>query len=241
MSDVEQIQWEEARSAVYGFFSQAFIRGPSRQFLGALISDEGTANLREIFPDAAYRQELAQVRLEAQKGRLTLEEAVLDFEALFRIPGPRYLSPYESVYRSQAARGWGSLCGPETAAVERLYLKEGLGPNAGFTELPDHVGVELEFMAYLCRKTLDAMQAGDAATAQEYQHQQYCFFMEHVGPWVRLLAERLASQAQTSLYRFLGNFLNLFLELEDNLLFRPIGEQRVGRATDASLPQGVGQ
>jgi len=26
---------EEARSAVYGFFSQAFIRGPSQQFLKA--------------------------------------------------------------------------------------------------------------------------------------------------------------------------------------------------------------
>ena len=76
---------------------------------------------------------------------------------------------------------------------------------------------------------------------QEYHHQQYCFFMEHLGPWVRLLAERLASQAQTSLYRFLGNFLNLFLELEGNLHFRSEGEQPLGRATDASLQQGAGQ
>lgn len=241
MRDREQIQWEEARSALYGFFSQAFIRGPSQQFLAALISDEGTMNLREIFPDAAYRQELAQVRLDAREGRLTLEGAVLDFEGLFRVPGIRYLSPYESVYRSQVSGGRGCLCGPEAAAVERLYLREGLGPNTGVTELPDHVGVELEFMAFLCRKAIEAMQAGDAAIAQDYHHQQYCFFMEHVGPWVGLLAERLASQAQTSLYRFLGNFLNLFLELEGNLLFLPGGEQPVGRATDASLAQGVGQ
>jgi len=241
MRDIEQIQWEEARSALYGFFSQAFIRGPSQQFLAALISDEGTMNLREIFPDAAYRQELAQVRLESREGRLTLEGAVLDFEALFRIPGTCYLSPYESVYRAQGAGGRCRLCGPEAAAVERLYLKEGLGPSGKFSELPDHVGVELEFMAFLCRKAIEAIKAGDAATAQEYHHQQYCFFMEHVGPWVRLLAERLASQAQTSLYRFLGNFLNLFLELEGNLLFLPGGEQPVGRVTDASLAQGVGQ
>ena len=33
MTDGEQIQWEEARSAVYGFFSQAFLRGPTQQFL----------------------------------------------------------------------------------------------------------------------------------------------------------------------------------------------------------------
>ena len=220
MTNAEQIQWEEPGARSDGFFSQAFIRGPSRQFLWALSADEGTANLREIFPDVAYRQELAQVRLDVREGRLTLEEAILDFEALFRVPGSRYLSPYESVYRSQADRGWGSLCGPEAAAVERLYLKEGLGPSGEFSELPDHVGVELEFMAFLCRKAVEAMHAGDAATVQEYHHQQYCFFMDHVGPWVGLLAERLTSLAQTSLYRFLGNFLHLFLELEGNLIFR---------------------
>jgi TorA maturation chaperone TorD len=242
MTNAEQIQWEEAMSALYGFFSQAFLRGPSQQFLAALISDEGTANLREIFPDASYQQELAQVGLEAREGRLTQEEAALDFEALFRVPGSRYLSPYESVYRAQSAGGWCRLCGPEAAAVERLYLKEGLGPNAGFSELPDHVGVELEFMAVLCRKALEAMQAGDAATAQEYRHKQYCFFMEHLGPWIRLLAERLASQAQTSLYRFLGNFLNLFLELEGNLHFRPEGAHPGMIAADRGQPeQGVGQ
>jgi TorA maturation chaperone TorD len=242
MTDAEQIQWEEARSAVYGFFSQAFIRGPSQQFLKALISDEGTANLREIFPDAAYQQELAQVRLDAREGRLTLEGAVLDFEALFRVPGSRYLSPYESVYRSKTASGWGCLCGPETAAVERLYLKEGLEPSDEFAELPDHVGVEMEFMAFLGLKTVEAMQAGDAATTQDYHHQQYCFFMEHVEPWVGFLAERLASQAQTSLYRFLGNFLSLFLELEGNLHFREVGVPAAVTTMDRCQPEhGVGR
>ncbi|MGB8993425.1 MAG: molecular chaperone TorD family protein [Desulfobaccales bacterium] len=241
MTNAEQILWEEARSAVYGFFSQAFIRGPSQQFLAALISDAGAENLREIFPDAAYRQELAQVRLDVREGGLTLEGAALDFEALFRIPGPHYLSPYESVYRSQSAGGRGCLCGPEAAAAERLYLRAGLEPTAGFSELPDHVGVEMEFMALLCRKAVDAMRTGDRATAQEYHHQQYCFFTEHIGTWVGLLAERLASQAQTSLYRFLGNFLNLFLELEGNLHFRPGGQWLLGRATDASLARGVRQ
>jgi TorA maturation chaperone TorD len=240
MTNAEQIQWEEARSTVYGFFSQAFLRGPSQQFLTALIADEGVANLRDVFPDAAYQQELAQVRLESREGRLTLEEAVLDFEALFRVPGASYLSPYESVYRAQSAGGWCRLCGPEAAAVEQDYLGEGLEPSQGCSELPDHVGVELEFMSQLCRQAAAALGAGDPA-AQQYQLKQQHFFREHLGTWGGQLAERLASQAQTSLYRFLGNFLNLFLELENNLHFRPGGEQPVGRATKPSRQQGVGQ
>lgn len=89
MTNAEQIQWEEARSAVYGFFSQAFINGHSQQFLAALIAKEGTENLGGIFPDAAYQEELAQVRRDSREGRLTLEEAALDFEALFRVLGSR--------------------------------------------------------------------------------------------------------------------------------------------------------
>jgi putative dimethyl sulfoxide reductase chaperone len=242
MTNAEQIQWEEARSAVYGFFSQAFINGPSQQFLAALIAEAGTEHLGEIFPDAAYQEELAQARRDAREGKLTLEAAALDFEALFRVPGSHYLSPYESVYRSQGAGGGGRLCGPETAAVERLYLNEGLEPNCEFSELPDHVGVELEFMAFLCRKTLEAMQTGDAATTQDYRHQQCCFFIEHLGTWVKLLAERLASQAQTSLYRFLGNFLTLFLELEGNLHFFEAGGPSPVNAPDPGQPEhGVGR
>jgi len=241
MRHVEPIQWEEARRMVYGFFSQAFLRGPTQQFLELLVADEGMANLREIFPDAAYRQELAQVQLDAREGRLTLEGAVLDFEALFRIPGARYLSPYESVYRPQGAGSRGGLCGPATAAVERLYLKEGLEPSTGVTELPDHVGVELEFMAYLCGQALEAMRAGDRALLVEYRRRQQHFFRQHLEAWVRLLAEHLASQAQTSLYRFLGNFLNLFLALEENLNFRSEDIYPVAKAADASLAQGVGQ
>lgn len=239
MTNAEQIQWEEARSTVYAFFGQAFLRGPDQQFLTALISDAGAAHLRDVFPDPVYQQELAQVRLEAREGRLTLEGAVLDFETLFRVPGPHYLSPYESVYRSQSAGGRGCLCGPEAVAVEQFYLREGLTPTAGFTELPDHVGVELEFMAVLSRKAGEAMKTGDRGAVQEYCRQQYCFFTEHVGTWARILAQRLASQAQTSLYRFLGNFLNLFLELEEDLHFPRAGGRTAFKTVDACREQGV--
>lgn len=239
MTNTEEIQWEAARSTVYGFFSQAFLKGPGQQFLTALISDAGAAHLMDLFTDAAYQQELAQVRLDAREGRLTLEGAVFDFEALFRVPGSRYLSPYESVYRAQSAGGWCRLCGPEAAAVEQFYLREGLTPTAGFTELPDHVGVELEFMAVLCRQAGEAMKSGDRGAVQEYCRQQYCFFTEHVGTWVRVLAQRLASQAQTSLYRFLGNFLNLFLELEEDLHFPAAGGRTAFKAADACREQGV--
>jgi TorA maturation chaperone TorD len=240
MTDAQQIELAEARSACYRFFSRVFMEEPTKALMEGLLL-AAAASLKELFPDPAYQREFAGLRLDFRQGNLTLEGAVLDFEALFRVPGPRYLSPFESVYRSQKARGRGCLCGPETMAVEALYLQEGLGPGEGFSELPDHVGVELEFMAFLCRQAAAAMKAGDRAALEEYQRKQQYFFRDHLGAWGRLLADHLASQAQTSLYRFLGNFLNLFLELEDNLICRPEDDWPVVKPADASLGQGVRQ
>ena len=73
----------------------------------------------------------------------------------------------------------------------------------------------------------------------EYRRRQQHFFREHLEPWVGLLAGRLASQAQTSLYRFLGNFLNLFLELEGDCHFQSEDICPVIKATDASMAPGV--
>jgi len=217
MTPAERLELElaEARSVFYGFLSRALLTEPSPSFLAGLRSDEAVEHLLEMFPDADYQEELAHLQLECREGRLTVDEVALDFEGLFRVPGSRYLSPYESVYRPQLSGVQGRLWGPETAAVEQYYLREGLEPSQGCSELPDHVGVELEFMSHLCRQAAAALRAGDPA-ARQYQLKQQHFFREHLGTWGRALAGRLASQAQTSLYRFLGNLLNLFLIQEDN-------------------------
>ncbi|MCX5891442.1 MAG: molecular chaperone TorD family protein, partial [Deltaproteobacteria bacterium] len=131
----------------------------------------------------------------------------------------------------------GSLCGAATLTVERLYLREGLEPVPEFSELPAHAGVELEFMAHLCRKTAAALKDGNPQLVAECQGKQRQFLLNHLSPWVTLLARRLESEARTSYFRFLGIFLQLFLQLEDDLL----GQGEVEMATGKSAPDHPSQ
>ncbi|MCX5893517.1 MAG: molecular chaperone TorD family protein [Deltaproteobacteria bacterium] len=219
MPDALHVQMEEARAGLYDFFSQALLQEPTETWLRRIMSEQVAGPLQETFADPEYRRELEQLRLDFREGRLTAELACLDFEALLRIPSSGYLSPYESVYRPQGADGSarGSLCGAATLTVERLYLQEGLEPVPEFSNLPDHAGVELEFMAYLCRKTATALKANSPQLAAEYRGKQRQFLLRHLSPWVARLARRLEIESRTSYFRFLGVFLQLFLQLEDDL------------------------
>jgi len=230
MPDALHLQMEEARAGLYEFFSQVLLQEPTETLLRRIMSEQVAGPLQEIFADPGYRRELEQLRLDFREGLLTEELASLDFEALLRIPSSGYLSPYESVYRPQGADGSASaprgfLCGAATLTVERLYLQEGLEPVPEFTELPDHAGVELEFMAYLCRKTAAALKDGHPQLAAEYQGKQRQFLLNHLSPWVARLAQRLETESRTSFYRFLGIFLRLFLQLEDDLYGQWEGER----------------
>jgi TorA maturation chaperone TorD len=240
MPDTLHVQMEEARAGLYEFFSQALLQEPTETFWRRIMSDQVAGPLWEIFADPGYRRQLEQLRLDFREGRLTAELASQDFEALLRIPSSGYLSPYESVYRPQLVDGAapearGSLCGAATLAVERLYLQEGLEPMPEFSELPDHAGVELEFMAHLCRKTAAALKDGRPHLAAEYRGKQRQFLLHHLFHWVARLARRLEVEAQTSFYRFLGNFLRLFLQLEHDLYGQGDGE-RARRTPEADHP-----
>lgn len=218
MPDAIHAAIEEARAGLYEFFSRTLLQEPTEDFLLKIGSDQLAGALQEIFADPGYRQELEQLRLDLPDGHLSEELARLDFEALLRVPGADYLTPYESVYRARLTDGCrGYLCGAPALEVEKLYLQEGLEPSPEFSELPDHAGVELAFMAQLCRKAAAALKDNCPHLAAEYRWKQRLFLINHLSPWVALLAQGLKAQALTSFYRFLGVFLQLFLKLEDDL------------------------
>jgi TorA maturation chaperone TorD len=93
---------------------------------------------------------------------LPLEELRQEFADLFRVPNPRYVAPYESVYRDRwlLAPGSGStpekdavplvmerlLMGESTTAVRQCFLEAGVFPSE---DLPDHLGNELRLLSHL--------------------------------------------------------------------------------------------
>jgi TorA maturation chaperone TorD/NAD-dependent dihydropyrimidine dehydrogenase PreA subunit len=139
--------------------------------------------------------DLAQAFSRAEPG---LEE---EFTRLFLGPGRPVAHPYESVYRE------GQTMGATTLDVRRRLVEEGLAPGGPW--LPDHVAIELAFMAHLAAREALAWDADDSDEAWCQLRQQGSFLQEHLCAWLpqfcrRILAGRpmvyyaeLAQRAET--------------------------------------------
>ena len=140
---------------------------------------------------------------------LALNELEREFMDLFVVPNPRYVAPYESVYRdrwllepaSEAEPGKGPaplvmerlLMGESTMAVRQAYLQMGVLPEE---DLPDHIANELRFMAHLWARDAkaDGAEPGLADLRQRFRE-------EHLLQWIGQLREKVAERERLGYYR----------------------------------------
>ena len=103
----------------------------------------------ELEPDRA-----AELRAAAEEAA---PEALLEeYERLFVGPGRVPCSPYESLWREDTPRReQGRLMGDATDDVVRIYREIGLRVRADAHELPDHVAIEWEALAYALEQGAD--------------------------------------------------------------------------------------
>lgn len=150
-------------AAVKGF-GQAEGAGEGEQLLGRFIASLASRPLDRV------QQELA-----------------VDYAALFLNAGEHPVAPYESVYTSpehlvmQQARD----------EVVREYESEGLARLESFNEPEDHIALELEFMAHLCHRTEQLLEAGESQSAAQCVEKQAQFLTQHLAVWVPQLCEQV--------------------------------------------------
>lgn len=123
----------------------------------------------------------AEMLLEAMRSlapvRLQNEYVRLFINALPEVP----CAPYGSVYLE------GSVMGESTVRVGEIYRKYGLET----TELPDHIAVESEFLAWL---------HGEAAK-DEAAREDYRYLLDHLKEWTSLFFARVEQHDQLGCYR----------------------------------------
>ena len=106
-----------------------------------------------------------------------------EFTRLFLGPGRPVAHPYESVYRE------GRTMGDTTLDVRRRMAQENMAP-AGRT-LPDHVSIELAFMAHLAAREARAWDDGDDNQARDYLARQESFLQDHLTAWLPQFCRRV--------------------------------------------------
>jgi len=142
-------------------------------------------------------------------GTAEREQAVaVEYCRLFIGPGP-HLSPHESVLIGQGAH-WGE----KTQDVYSAYAEAGFDLEPEVREMPDHIGVELEFMSTLLRTEVDCRRKRKSAAGKKAREQRRRFLEQHLLQWVPAFAEQVAERSEIAFYRELSRFTKDWIQIE---------------------------
>jgi TorA maturation chaperone TorD len=204
------------RRSVYSFLSRMYEREVSLDLLSELSGENGP--IFQIVGSEGLNEDMKKGfdllgRYLHLSGR-DLKEVKLELDAeyagLFLGLKGKPVHPSESVYMSG---GPYTYQGPRDQ-VAKLYWKAGVDKVKEFTEPEDHIAVELQFMEYLCRKTIEALERNENDEAKKYLKMQEAFLGDHLGKWVPRFAKDVVDSAEVDFYRGIAYITRGFVESE---------------------------
>jgi len=185
------------RSALYGFLALAYRTEPTADTLRHIkATDLGEALALKV--DAGGEEALA-------------EELAVEYTALFLGPGG-HVSPHESVHIETDGRLLGAAC----VSVKKYVEASGFDYAEDGTVLPDHISVELDYMAEVTR------QEGEAWRNEQWDRVENCleyekeFSAQHLRRWVPGFCTAVLDRAALPYYRQVVEITRDFLAEEED-------------------------
>lgn len=179
----------ETRSVLYEWLSAAFFV-PTAETASSEFMETGGDLQAMLFPDASLDNFdfMSAAATTASDPDIRLQELKLEYSRLFLGPPAGIIHPFESIYG-----GEDQLMTQQALDVAAFYREHGIefDPD-GFREPPDHIAVELEFLAMACAGEI---QTSDSAGVE------WAFIRRHLGQWASALAHDVQSVTQDPLYR----------------------------------------
>lgn len=179
----ERIENTRLRAHQYRFLASVYLAPPTDQLLGEL-KKLGLAAGDD--PEAIRRE----------------------YDNLFVVPLGQYTTPYEAVYRDErevaGKKVRGLLMGPSTVDVIQRYKRTGAQLDSSIKELPDHIGVELAFMEFLCEREAEALEKEGSSERDLLQKEQATFLSDHLMTWLPRLVQAIHQKGRMGLYKKLA-------------------------------------
>lgn len=203
-----------ARSGAAIVLSKIFWVPIPEEMIGAWRVDKTFAYLQEYFDVigcddggaiATLVEDLCAGTQAATERRLNVESTYL-----FRIGDDEVpASPYGSVWLEPERL----LMGSTTQAVAVFYREHGarVADEAG-DFIPDHISRELEFLAFMWRKEVEARGAGDLEAASRHKEAGQEFFLTHCAGWWPLFAQAVTAHAETTFFKSAGALLSCYTD-----------------------------
>jgi TorA maturation chaperone TorD len=210
------------------------------RFLAAAVADPHTRNWRLIVRHddqqlardaAAYLREEKSLQVSILgPGELPLDQLDLrpflhdvqrpvceigaDYDRIFGLLTCRECPPYETEYHPTSEAFFRT---QQLADIAGFYRAFGLEPGRATSERPDHIALELEFMAFMLLKKRLALRSHDAERwerADICDNAQRLFFREHLAWWLPAFATGLLRKAGSGFYASLARILAAFVAAE---------------------------
>jgi TorA maturation chaperone TorD len=183
---------------------------PDRAFVEERIFASMAVACACIRPDLGVLAET----LDAAFAREPLDELLIDYTRLFVGPVDMRAAPYASAWlRTQKSS-------PISPVVE-LYERAGFELADDFSDLPDHIAVEIEFLYALLFRSAEATFNGDLTALAQYRELERIFLADHLCAWMPRFASAVRQNAQSQFYRILADITEAFVAGELHGLERP--------------------
>ena len=195
-------QATRSRAACYRYLSGCYCL-PEGEFLSPDDLAGFGGVLAAIGSEAADKPQAMAETLEAtEQDEMRIEYSRL-FVGPFKLPAP----PYGSVYLDDGRR----LMGDSTIDVVRRYREAGVDVDPVQEDVPDHIAIELEFMAYLVHMQEEATTAGDSDALRDALDKQIGFLERHLCAWVPEFATNVRAESESAFYTDLADATETFL------------------------------
>ncbi|GAB4297430.1 MAG: hypothetical protein Kow0090_12710 [Myxococcota bacterium] len=203
------------RAEIYRFFSSIFLTPPTAAVLDKFSDENFISELSNGFSEEVSAS-LHKIASDADANRV-----YQDFMNLFKVPLGYYIPPYESVHREERVVNGERrrlLMGASAISAERYYKFAGAEISKEFEELPDHIGVELGFMAFLCEQEWEKIQSGQLEEAKKYREYQAAFLCDHLLKWTSEFCRKVKANSTSGFYGALARLVDEFIECEEKTI-----------------------
>jgi len=184
------------------------------RFLSHRLLNEPTVEEMRDFADSEMYTSLIEMEcdlLDEITNYTAVEQAemlAVDYCKLFIGPGT-HLSPHESI-----VLGEGQHMGNCAKEVMNTYSEAGFVLNPSEKSMPDHIGVELAFVATLLENEVECLEREDEFGAEKFRELRITFLTNHVAKVLDVLTDYVLEHADYPFYKNLLRFTRDWIEVD---------------------------